>query len=378
VDAIRRANGGGNTLVAVWRLFLATCCEVFSLCGDRSVAAPCPAAFCWDEMDAIRRANGGGNTLVAVWRLFLAVWRLFLATCCKVFSLCGNRSVAAPCPAAFFRDDVDAIRRANGSGNTLVAVWRLFLAVWRLFLATCCKVFLLCGDRSVAVPCPAAFCWDDVDAIRRANGGGNTLVAVWRLSFATCCEVFLLCGDRSVAAPCPAALCWDEMDAIRRANGSGNTLVAVWRLSFATCCEVFSLCGDRSVAAPVRGRVLRALSRFYINRKEVRYTVTYLLFRISLRTERSLLCHKCILLRLERLLWRAERSLLCHKRILLRLERLLWRTERALLREGLFHFSNDGFEGFGAVDGEVGEHFAVDFYPCLVEVAHKLGVGHTF
>ena len=45
---------------------------------------------------------------------------------------------------------------------------------------------------------------------------------------------------------------------------------------------------------------------------------------------------------------------------------------------GLLHLGNDGLEGFGAVDGEVGEDLAVDFDAGLVEGTHQLRVRVTF
>lgn len=44
----------------------------------------------------------------------------------------------------------------------------------------------------------------------------------------------------------------------------------------------------------------------------------------------------------------------------------------------LLHLGNDGLEGFGAVDGEVGEDLAVDFDAGFVEGTHQLGVRETF
>lgn len=45
---------------------------------------------------------------------------------------------------------------------------------------------------------------------------------------------------------------------------------------------------------------------------------------------------------------------------------------------GLLHLGNNGLEGFGAVDGEVGEDLAVDFDASLVEGTHQLRVRETF
>ena len=42
-----------------------------------------------------------------------------------------------------------------------------------------------------------------------------------------------------------------------------------------------------------------------------------------------------------------------------------------------FHFVDDGFEGFGIVEGEVGEDFAVDLDACFVEEAHQFGVAEV-
>ena len=44
----------------------------------------------------------------------------------------------------------------------------------------------------------------------------------------------------------------------------------------------------------------------------------------------------------------------------------------------LLGFGNDGLEGLGIVDGEVGEHLAVDFDAGLVEAAHQLRVREAF
>ena len=44
----------------------------------------------------------------------------------------------------------------------------------------------------------------------------------------------------------------------------------------------------------------------------------------------------------------------------------------------LLGFGNDGLEGLGIVDGEVGEHLAVDLNAGLVKAAHQLRVREAF
>ena len=41
------------------------------------------------------------------------------------------------------------------------------------------------------------------------------------------------------------------------------------------------------------------------------------------------------------------------------------------------HFVHDSLEGFGIVEGEVGEHLAVDFDAGFVEQAHELGIAQV-
>ena len=45
------------------------------------------------------------------------------------------------------------------------------------------------------------------------------------------------------------------------------------------------------------------------------------------------------------------------------------------LLSGVFHLVNDGLEGSGVVEGEVGEHLAVDLDTSLMDEAHELAVG---
>ena len=42
-----------------------------------------------------------------------------------------------------------------------------------------------------------------------------------------------------------------------------------------------------------------------------------------------------------------------------------------------FHLVDDSLEGFGVVEGEVGENFAVDLDACLVDETHELGVAEV-
>ena len=42
-----------------------------------------------------------------------------------------------------------------------------------------------------------------------------------------------------------------------------------------------------------------------------------------------------------------------------------------------FYFVDDSFEGFGVVESEVGEDFAVDLDACFVEESHKFGVAQV-
>ena len=49
--------------------------------------------------------------------------------------------------------------------------------------------------------------------------------------------------------------------------------------------------------------------------------------------------------------------------------RFLWSTET-----GLFHLFNNGLEGIGVVQGEVGQDLAVDFDTRLVQLVHEHAV----
>lgn len=46
-------------------------------------------------------------------------------------------------------------------------------------------------------------------------------------------------------------------------------------------------------------------------------------------------------------------------------------------RSGTFHSVHDSLEGFGVVEGEVGEDFAVDLDTGLVDKTHELGVAEV-